>query len=197
MYRFVALLAALLSLAACGTETPTQAVAVNGYARPASRAGTSDEITVYRVWYATTLFRVPVAPGSTSDPIRTVPGRATAYAVLAPGWDPSSSKEPTTFVPVKSKRSLSVARGDTLELIVSDRTFTGRCGGSEPLDASDAEFITQRIFPGEFEGVTYDPATCTSTTHESMDAGSTNPKSDAGWPPPDGGVQMPVDAGSR
>jgi hypothetical protein len=179
MSRFAALLPLLLSLPACGTETPTEAVVVNGYALPSGSGQVSNEITVYRVWYATTLFRDPLGPGSTSDPIRTVPGRATAYAVLAPGWDPSSSDAPAAFVPVISNHALSVARGDTIQLVVSDRTFTGRCGGTPALDADEADFITQRIFPGEFEGLTYDPATCTSRPSGTVDAGASGRGLDA------------------
>ena len=142
-------------LPACATESPTEAVVSDRY-------GESSGLSLYRVWYATTLFRDPLGPGEASAPERTVPGTAMAYAVLAVGWDPSSNATPTEFVPVQSRARLAVDRGDTLRIEVSDRTFDGRCGGSRPLSQSDADFITQRIFPAEFAGVTYDAATCTA-----------------------------------
>lgn len=142
-------------LPACATESPTEAIVANGY-------GDASDLSLYRVWYATTLFRDPLGPGEASAPERTVPGTAMAYAVLAVGWDPSSSATPTEFVPVESRARLAVDRGDTLRIDVSDRTFDGRCGGSRPLSQSDADFITQRIFPAEFAGVTYDAPTCTA-----------------------------------
>ena len=164
MRRWLPLLALLLTPTGCGTETPTEAVVTSGYAK-------SDAITVYRVWYATTLFRDPVAPGSTSGTERTVPGSALAYAVLAVGWDPSSNEKPSSFVAVQSNHELSVERGDTLQIVVSDRTFAGRCDAGEALKQSDADFITQRIFPGEFTGMHYDASTCTATPLS--DGGST------------------------
>jgi hypothetical protein len=181
MYRFIALLPMLISLSACGAERPTEAVAVNGYAL-SSDGSVSNTITVYRVWYATTLFRDPLAPKSTSAPVRTVPGSATAYAVLAPGWDPSSSDAPSAFIPVQSNHELGATRGDTIDLVVSDRTFSGRCGGSRTLDQDEADFITQRIFPAEFEGMTYDPATCTSTAQQPAGDAGGRAAPDAGGP---------------
>lgn len=185
MRRWIPLLALLLTHTGCGTETPTEAVVSNGY--PASEA-----LAVYRAWYATTLFGDPLAPESASAAQRTVPGSATAYAVLALGWDPSSKAKPTSFVPIQSKRELSVERGDTLRIVVSDRTFTGRCEGGEPLDQSDADFITQRIFPGDFAGVHYDASTCTATA---VSDGGPAPLVDAASPTQEASVAM--DAASR
>ncbi len=150
-------------LAACSTETPTTAIVDNAYPSVPDGASNAGEVTVYKVWYGATLFRFPVAPGGESESERTELGSATAYAVLAPGWAPSSATAPTQFVAVESKAPLSVNRGDTLHIAVSDARFTGRCGGSAPLSQTEADFVTQRIFPAEFAGVHYDAATCRST----------------------------------
>jgi hypothetical protein len=72
---------------------------------------------------------------------------------------------------VKSKTTLSVKRGDTLHVRVSDITMTGNCGAGQPLSQSDADFITQRIFPGDFAGGAYDAATCTFVPN-ATDAGT-------------------------
>src|SRR5580700_5056432 len=72
----------------------------------------------------------------------TVPASAnTAYAVLAPGWDPTSSTSPTGF---------AVPLGDTLQIPVEDKTFMGNCASKSFLSQSQADLITQRIFPSIF-----------------------------------------------
>jgi hypothetical protein len=185
---------ALLGALGCETEDATMVVVDNDY--PAVDGGDSaKEITVYKVWWVTSLMPDPVAPGSEGQPARTVPNDDFAYAVLAPGWDPSSSDAPTTFIPAKSAAKLSAARGDTLHVRVSDDTFVGNCLAGKPLSQDDAAFITQRIFPVEFARVDFDAKTCTATL-TATDAGADAP-ADApahvpggaafdGGPPPDG-----------
>ena len=68
---------------------------------------------------------------------------------------------PTALMVVKSKAPFSVGRGDLLHIAVSDQTFAGNCAAKEPLSQEDVDFITQRIFPAEFTGFTYDAKTCT------------------------------------
>lgn len=150
-------------VAACATETPTTAIVDNAYPAILDGASTTDVVTVYKVWYSTTLFRFPIAPGGESESERTVFGSATAYAVLAPGWDPSFATAPTHFVAVESTSPIAVNRGDILHIAVSDARFTGRCGATAPLSQTEADFVTQRIFPAEFSEVHYDAATCSST----------------------------------
>jgi hypothetical protein len=67
------------------------------------------------------------------------------------------------LVPARSARKLSVGRGDQLQIFVSDDTFVGNCAAGTPLDADSARLIVERIFPGDFAGVTYDPASCLTT----------------------------------
>jgi hypothetical protein len=154
-------LAFLSLLIACKTEDPTFAVVENAYPQG---------IVVYRAWWETTLFTEPVLPGMTSSDQRSVPESDTAYVLLAPGWDPASGQPPTTLLPARSKVPFEVDRGSTLRITVSDATFQGNCAAQQPLSQEDADFITQRIFPGEFATLTYDAKTCTSTPVPSADA---------------------------
>jgi len=162
--------ASISLLVGCETEDATMAVVDNAYPVASDGAATT-EITVYKVWWRTTLFLDAVAPGAEGATERTVPTTDTAYAVLAPGWDPSSPHPPAVLLAAKSVAPLSVARGDLLHITISDATFIGNCASGRPLSQDEADFITQRIFPGDFAGVTYDANTCTSTPLAS-DAGT-------------------------
>jgi hypothetical protein len=148
------------ALVACDTEDATTAVVANDYPAAAD-GGTSDAVVVYRAWWVTTLFASSVSPGASSATERTVPGEDHAYALLAPGWDPSSTTPPTRLVPVRSATKLTVDRGATLNVVVNPVTFVGNCANGTPLSQDDADFITTRIFPGPFAGHHYDAATCT------------------------------------
>ena len=143
-------------LAGCDTETATSSVVANGYAKVAGGVGP----TVYRAWWLATYYGAPVAPGGTSASERSVAGSDFAYAVLAPDWDPTSATPPKRFVPLRSKARLEASRGDSLAIVVDDAHFDGNCEGGKLLSQEDADFITQRIFPGEFAGKTYDAQTC-------------------------------------
>ncbi len=173
MKAFLYLLPLVSMMSACDTETATTAVVDNTY--PAQEdAGASASRVVYRAWWVATLFPSPVAPATSSETFRSVPATGTAYALIAPGWDPASETPPTSFIPMQSKTLLSVSRGETLHITVSDAQFFGSCDAKEPLSTDDATFIAERIFPGELAGMTYDPATCT------FSASAETPASDAG-----------------
>ena len=148
------------SLAACETEDASKAVVENGYPRLAPGGDPANQIVVYRAWWVATYFPDPVAGGATSAEQRSVPASDYAYAVLAPGWEEATGTPPSELVVVKSKAPLSLARGETLHILVDDQTFAGRCVANQPLSQDEADLITQRIFPGEFAGMTYDAATC-------------------------------------
>jgi len=45
---------------------------------------------------------------------------------------------------------------------VSDGEFVGNCAAGSVLGEDDARLVVERIFPGDFAGSSYDPATCTS-----------------------------------
>ena len=181
--------AALLCWMGCEGETPTSAVVQNSFQVVPDAGNPPSGVTIYRTWYFTTAFVDPVAPGSSSDTQRTVPATDYVYAVLAPGWDPTSAPAPTTLIPVRSKAKLSVARGDTLMIDVSDATFDGNCARGSRLSQDDADFITQRIFPGQFASVTYDAKTCTATPvpADGGDASEAGPGTDAGLDAADSG----------
>jgi hypothetical protein len=135
----------------------------NDYPSVPEGGDTSKEMTVYKVWWVTSLLPDAVSPGSEGQAERTVPNTDFAYAVLAPGWDPASTTPPTQLIAAKSSAKLTIARGDTLHVHVSDETFEGNCTAGKPLSQDDADFITQRIFPVSFANVQYDAKTCTAT----------------------------------
>lgn len=158
----IALAAALALLSRCSSENPTQVVVDNDYAAVPEGGDTATEMTVYKVWWVTTLMPDAVAPGGEGQTQRTVPASDFAYAVLAPGWDPRSGSPPTRFVAAKSAAALAAAQGHTLHIHVSDGTFDGDCAAGKPLSQDDADFITQRIFPEEFGGQGYVANTCSA-----------------------------------
>ena len=164
--RAVWFIAPLLAVG-CETSDPTSAVVINEY--PAG-GDPSTAVTVYKAWWSVALFADPVAAGQASDSVRIVPGDDYAYALLAPGWDPTTGTPPPALIPVHTVVRLSVERGNTLDIAISDRATVGNCSANSPLSAEDASFIVERIFPGEFAGVVYDPATCTAVPL--TDAGS-------------------------
>ena len=159
-------------IAACNTSDPTSAVLANDYLA-ASDAGSTDSMAVYKGWWAVAQFTDPVAAGQVSDAVRVVPGSDYGYALLAPGWDSSGDTPPTTLIPLRSAQKLTVARGDTLNFVVSDDATLGNCLTGKPLTQEDADFITQRIFPGEFSNARYDAAVC-KTSPTSGHGGSAN-----------------------
>jgi hypothetical protein len=178
-------LVGLLGAAACDTESSTGVVVDNAFSPIPEGGDPTTEVTVFKVWWVTSLLPDPVTPGGEGHAQRTVPNTDFAYAVLAPGWDPSSSAPPARFLAVRSTMKLSALRGETLHVRVSDDTFVGDCEAGKPLSQEDADFITQRIFPAEFEGLAYDATNCETTpSATSIDAGG----SDA--------VESPVDAAS-
>jgi len=151
----------LLGLATCNS-TATTAVVKNGYG----------DAVVHKVWWNTTLIADALEPGAASAPQRAVPGDDLAYALISPGRPGEAG--PPGLIALQSRQRLSIARGDQLEIDVLDSSFEGNCDASAPLDDASARFITGRIFPGDFAGATYDPATCV-TTPATTDAGSDGP----------------------
>ena len=81
----VGLALALLAVVGCNGD-PTTVVVDNGFPAAADAAGT---MTVFKVWWVTTLFPSPVAPGASSETERTIAATDFAYALLAPGWSRS------------------------------------------------------------------------------------------------------------
>ena len=146
----------------CNTSEPTTAVLSNEY--PSVSDATSAELMpVYKGWWSVAQFPEAVPAGQVSDPVRIVQGSDYGYALLAPGWDAATGAPPTTLIPLRSAQKLSVDRGELLTFVVSERATVGDCKASVPLSQDDADFITQRIFPGEFAGLAYDAASCTSS----------------------------------
>jgi hypothetical protein len=171
----------LAGLAGCQTEDPTMVVVDDDYP-VLEGGGAAMETTVLKAWWVTSLLPDAVVPGAEGVAERTVPGTDFAYAVLAPGWDPSSSAPPPRFVVAKSTAKLTANLGDTLHVRVSTATFLGDCAAGQPLSQDDVDFITQRIFPGEFPGLAYDAASCTARAVDE-EAGASI----------DGGAAVPAD----
>ena len=158
---------ALLTLArvALGCETPQSFVVVHN-AYPPSK---TNALVVYHAFWQAVSFQTPVPPGSSSAPQSTVPASEnTAYVVLAPGWDPTSETPPASLVVMQSRKGFAVDLDLTLDIPVSDSTFVGNCAAGSFLTQAQADFITQRVFPGDFSNVRYDASTC--MTSKSRDA---------------------------
>ncbi|MEI8258927.1 MAG: hypothetical protein WCJ30_24930 [Deltaproteobacteria bacterium] len=133
-------------------------------------------LVVYRAFWHAVSFGAPVLPGASSDPQPTVPASATtAYVLLAPGRDPSSTTSPGSFVVMQSRDGFGLHLNETLRIGVDDTTFVGNCAAGSPLTQEQADFITQRVFPGEFSTRRYDPAICLTTQVDP-------PPADAGGP---------------
>jgi hypothetical protein len=135
-----ALALSLLCCAAC--DGPSTALVDNGFA---------DTFTVQRAWWLTTDFDVPVAPGQSSAPLRTVPGKDVAWAVLqAPD---------AGFTAVRTVGLETLEEGAELHIGINAASVLGLCGANGPLSNEDA-LTAERIFPAELRG-TYDQSTCT------------------------------------
>ena len=136
----------------------------------------SAALVVYDAYWLNVSFQgQSVPPGASSDAKDAIPASAdnTAYVVLAPGWDPASTTPPTTFLLLESRGGFALALGDTLHIPVDDVGFAGNCAAGSTLTQTEADFLTQIVFPRDFTGFTYDASTCTTT-----------PTGDAGAPPP-------------
>jgi len=153
----------LCLLFACNDD-PAFAQVDNGYA-------TVDGVVVYKAWWSSTLFSNPVSPSTSSEQQRTVTNTDYAYALITRGWDPTSTTPPASLVVVRSASALTVARGDTLQIVVSPETFRGDCGRASVLTQEETDFVTSRIFPGDFAGFRYDASTCTLTATPADAAG--------------------------
>jgi hypothetical protein len=155
-----AALAAALAVLSAGCDKPaTNVVLDNDYPASAPNA-----LVVYRAWWLATSFQNPIPPGASSDTFPTAAASPnTAYVVLAPGWDPTSATAPTSLVVMQSRTGFELHFDDTLHIKVDDTTFVGNCAAGSVLSQDEADFITQRIFPGVFGSVAYDAATCKTT----------------------------------
>lgn len=143
------------------TAPQTMVVLDNRY-----RAAANDALVVYDAhWLNVSFSGQAVPPGASSAPQDTVAASAdnTAYVVLAPGWDPTSTTPPTTFVLLESRSGFAVALGDTLHIPVDDSGFVGNCAAGSHLTQTQADFLTQIVFPGDFAGLHYDASSCATT----------------------------------
>lgn len=134
-------LALFFVLSAIACDDATMVLVDNGY---------GDSTLVDAVWWTTTYVPDQVPAGQESPAYRTVPGSDIAYVVLERGGN--------VFV-AETTKAQTVERSNTLHIVISPDTITGDCATST-LTQAQADFITQSIFPGRFEGKIYDAATC-------------------------------------
>lgn len=126
----------------------------------------SNVLVVYDAYWLNVSFQgSAIPPGASSTPQSAIPASAdnTAYVVLAPGWDPTSTTPPTTFIVVQSRTGFAVALGDTVHIPIDDVSFEGNCTAGSHLAQDRADFLTQIVFVVDFAGLHYDASTCTTT----------------------------------
>ena len=158
--RLAVTFTAALATGCMNVDTPyTYVDLVNDYPTAANVP-----VVVYQARWQAIAFSTPLLPGASSGPQLTVSASDnTAYAILAPGWDPAGSAPPTRLIVIQSRSGFDVHVGDTLQILVDDRTFAGNCLAGQLLAQSDADAITETVFPDTFAGLRYDAATCTTT----------------------------------
>lgn len=147
------------ALAATACDTPhTNVVFDNDY--PASTG-----LVVYRAQWQAVIDDAGIEPGEASDPQESIgASENTAYVVLAPGWDPASHTAPSSIIVLQSRQGYAVHLNNTLHIPIDDTTFTGNCAAGSTLPSqTQADFITQFVFPGDFTYLRYDFATCRAT----------------------------------
>lgn len=141
-----------------GCDTPHTYVVLDNNYRPSTR------FVVYHGFWQSVSFQTPVPPGSSSDLQSAIPASAnTAYVVLAPGWDPTSSTRPRSLIAMQSRNGFELHLDHTLHIAVDDANFVGNCAAASFLSQEQADFITQFVFSSDFTSLSYDPANCTTT----------------------------------
>jgi hypothetical protein len=152
-------MASACALAATACDTPhTDVVFDNHY--PASPTA----MVVYRAAWQAVIDNAGIPPGESSNAQSTVgASENTAYVVLAPGWDPASHTAPSSIVVLQSRQGFAVHLNNTLHIPIDDATFAGNCGAGSFLSQTQADFITQLVFPGDFTYLRYDAATCSTS----------------------------------
>ena len=121
-------------------------------------------LVVYRAAFETATFGDPVPPGSSSTPQRTEPTSGdNCYVLLAPGWTPTTSPAPTSFVIMKSVQTFGVGAGEVVHIPIDDSSFIGNCATGRVLPQEEATVIAKSFFRDLLAGVEYNAATCTIT----------------------------------
>ena len=156
---FVCALAPMAAMLGCDARPVTTASIDNRYATSAKTP-----LVVYRARWQEVAFADPVLPGASSVALSAVPASSgTAYAILAPGWDPGSDSLPTSLVVMQSREGFDVHLDGALHIPIDDTTFIGNCAAGNVLSEAQAAFITELVFPDVFASRRYDAATCTVT----------------------------------
>ena len=159
---------------ACNNDV-TEAVVVNGF--PA--AGTST-VSVYKVWYRTTLWLKPIPAGMESETLRIGTGTEPAYAILAVGLPAAGGDDATDvdagpastprFFLARTRDVLATGEGESKRIVLSPTSLAGPCASGAPLSREEYALIAARIFPGDV----LEPfnAECTLSVALPMEAGA-------------------------
>lgn len=130
---------------ACETNEPTEASIVNGFP--------NDEpapYTVVKVWYRTTLFLEPIAPGEESEALRVGTGTEPVYAIVARGFEPNDADAgPRKLIAARTRDAIVLSPGERKRVVLSPATTLVGCGGAGGLSKADYESIATGIFPGD------------------------------------------------
>ena len=158
----------MIAIVSLGCDMPhTTAIAENRYS-------TTDAtpLVVYRAFWQAVPFNDPVMPGESSTEQPIVPASPnTAYALLAPGWDPEAGT-PTSFILLESRGDFGANFNDTLRIPIDDAHFTGNCAAGSRLTQAKADFIAQQVFPAVLGSFNYDALTCKTTALDPADGGA-------------------------
>jgi hypothetical protein len=163
-FRFSRPLAFAASLAGGCAGWPDNAPQTNAVLYNSYPASATNPLVIYDAFWQVSFAGSPIPPGASSAPQQVVPTSGdTAYVVLAPGWNPSSSTPPTPFIVLESRSTYALALGSTLDIAVDDTAFEGDCAAGSTLTHAQADFLTQIVFADDFAGMSYDAATCRTT----------------------------------
>lgn len=146
----------LFLLFGCETGGPTEATIANEFP-----GGEPAPFTVVKVWYRSTLYLEPLAPGQESEPARVATGAEPVYALLArvpPGGNDGGVPR---LVAARTREEIAVPVGERRRLALSPTTTLVGCGGPDGLSQADYEYLATRIFPGDAIEP-FDPAGCSA-----------------------------------
>jgi hypothetical protein len=153
---------ALAPVTACDNAA-AEAVVVN-------ELGANDPpITLEKVWFRTTLFTRPVAPGESSETLRIGTGVEYAYAVIRVGQDDPDGGPPARRYVARTREPVDAQPATVTSIVFSATGSQSLCFGAPPLTREDWNFVTSRIFPSE-QVEPYDPASCAAPPGPAPDA---------------------------
>lgn len=146
--------------AGCESTAATEANVVSEF----STNDPATSWTIVKVWYRSTLFVGPIAPGETSEEtLRVATGSEPAYAILRMEKKPAPIEDggaeagagagagagAMLVVAARTRGSIEFSVGEKKPITLSPATMLIGCGGINGLPQPDYELIKTRIFPGD------------------------------------------------